>query len=93
MTPPAKHRELIMRKARKSTTATPGCIKVRFSGRGQPGLRAVDLELQGQAVPAPCRRVFEMELDATLRLPFLYHLGFASGPAGCIIAAARAECG
>jgi hypothetical protein len=47
--------------------AQPGCIKLRFPGRGQPVLGGVGLESRGQAVPTPFRRAFEVELDAPLQ--------------------------
>jgi hypothetical protein len=46
-----------------------GCIKLHFRGRGQPVPGCVGLCLQGQAVPAPISKDFEMELDAALPSP------------------------
>jgi hypothetical protein len=43
-----------------------GSLKLRLLGRGQlvPGTQ--DLELQGQAVPAPFKSDFGLELDVAL---------------------------
>jgi hypothetical protein len=43
-----------------------GCIKLHFRGRGQLVPGCVGLSLQGQAVPAPVRKGFEMALDAAV---------------------------
>lgn len=43
-----------------------GYIKLHFRGRGQLVPGCVSLSLQGQAVPAPVRKGFEMALDAAV---------------------------